>query len=296
MDTADVDLRLNWVIAGNHAPFFLAAENGYWQDCGLNVNITGGQGSSDTATLVANGDQEFGLSDAVSVAAGRSRGLEIKSLGVLYQSNPGAFVSNKESGITSLEDLSGKTFGTVPGASPYLLATALIEEHGIENVKEVSIPSPGIAQLKTGQVDFITFFANEVANVDPDPEQNLNVMPFSDYGQDIYGLTLVSSDDYIEEHPAQVDCFVGGVRKGFEEAEAQPDGALDALAQAAPETGAAPDVHEQLLEGALEYAGDDLFAQTEDKWQSTVEVLRQAGIVKSNVEPSALFTAAGSPS
>ena len=62
--TEKVDFRLNWVIAGNHAPFYLAKEKGYWSDCGLDVNMEAGKGSGDTAQLVATGSQEFGLTDA----------------------------------------------------------------------------------------------------------------------------------------------------------------------------------------------------------------------------------------
>jgi NitT/TauT family transport system substrate-binding protein len=288
-----VTFRLNWVIAGNHAPFYLAQKKGYWKQCGLNVSMAAGKGSSDTAQLVANGSQDFGLTDAVSVIAGRARGLPIKSLGVVYQTNPSSLVSRKSEGITSLDDVKDKTFGAVPGASPYLLLKGLFKENGVEPGKEVSVPAPGIAQLKTGQVDFITFFGNEVANIDPDPEKNLNVVSFKDAGQDIYGLTLATSDKYASSHPDQVKCFREGVTKGFEEAKANPDEALDALKEAVPATASNPDVQKQLLEGAFEYAGDDLLAQSADRWQQTEKVLLDSGIAKKQVPPSELFESGG---
>ena len=74
VEMTSVDFRLNWVIAGNHAPFFLAKQEGFWEDCGLDVSMAAGQGSGDTAQLVANGSQQFGLTDAVSIIAGKTRG------------------------------------------------------------------------------------------------------------------------------------------------------------------------------------------------------------------------------
>jgi NitT/TauT family transport system substrate-binding protein len=290
--TTKVALRLNWVIAGNHAPLFLAQQKGYWKDCGLDVSMTPGKGSSDTATLVANGSQEFGISDAVSVVAGRAHGLKIKSIGVLYQTNPSAIVSKKSAGLSTLKDVEGKTWGAVPGASPYLLLKALFHENGISDVKEASVPAPGIAQLKTGQVDFITFFGNEAANVDPDPDQNLTVLPFKDYGQDIYGLTLISKDDYISKYPDRVSCMKEGAIKGFEEAKADPDAALDALAKAAPETARNREVHRELLDGAFEYAGSDLLTQSAAKWEASQKVLVEAKLVKSTSDPTTFFTQA----
>jgi NitT/TauT family transport system substrate-binding protein len=288
--TTKVSLRLNWVIAGNHAPFYLAQQKGYWKSCGLDVTMTAGKGSSDTATLVASGTQDFGISDAVSVISGRSRGLPIKSIGVLYQTNPSAIVSKKSAGITTLDDVKGKTWGAVPGGSPYLLLKALFQENNVTGVKEASVPAPGIAQLKTGQADFITFFANEAANVDPDPEKNLNVLPFKDFGQDIYGLTLITQEDKISKSPDQVDCLKEGVSKGFQEAQANPKAALDALQKASPETASNRKVQQKLLDGAFEYAGSNLLAQDAAKWDATQKVLVQAKLVKSTSDPKTFFT------
>ncbi len=292
VEMTSVDFRLNWVIAGNHAPFFLAKQEGFWEECGLDVSMGAGKGSGDTAQQVANGSQEFGLTDAVSIVASRSHGLNITALGVVYQSNPSAIVSKKATGITQLSDVEGKTFGAVPGGSPYLLLQALFQQNNIDtgSVHEVSVPAPGIAQLLADQVDFITFFGNEAANIDPDPAANLNVVPFKDYGQDIYGLALASSPDYISAHPDQVSCFVDGVRRGFEAAKADPQAALDALEAANPETAERRAVHAALLDGAFEYAGDDLLAQTADKWSKTQQTLSDAGIIETTVDPSELFT------
>jgi NitT/TauT family transport system substrate-binding protein len=291
-DLTKVSLRLNWVIAGNHAPLYLAKERGYWEECGLDVSMAAGNGSSETAKLVANGSQDFGVTDAVSIIAGRGQGLKIKSIGVIYQSNPSALVSKKDADITELQDVEGKTWGAVPGGSPYLLLKALFKENGIEDVKEVSVAPPGIAQLKTGQVDFITFFGNEAANVDPDPDANLNVLYFKDAGQDIYGLALATSDEYAQQHPDQVKCMQDGVRKGFEAAKKDPDAALDALVDAVPETEASKEtIQRKLLEGAFEYAGDDLLAQDEAKWDATQKVLVDADIAKKTLPAGDFFVA-----
>ena len=284
-----VSFRLNWVVAGNHAPFYLAQAKGFWTRCGLDVSLTPGTGSGATAQLVANGSQEFGLTDAVSITAARAHGLPVKSIGALYQSNPSSIVSKKSAGITKLQDVAGKTWGAVPSGSPYLLLKALFKKYNITTVKESDVPSPGIAQLKTGQVDFITFFGNEAANVDADADKNLNVVWFKDYGQDIYGLALATSDDYLQSHPRQVACFRQGVIDGFREAKANPNEALQALYEQAPLTKNAPNVQTALLHGALEFTGTDLLAQTAAKWDATQRVLFDAGITPKKVEAGALF-------
>jgi NitT/TauT family transport system substrate-binding protein len=292
VETSSVAFRLNWVIAGNHAPYFLALQEGFWSDCGLDVSMAAGQGSGDTAQQVANRSQEFGLTDAVSIVAGRVQGLPITALGVVYQTNPSSIVSKRDSGIETLQDVEGRMWGAVPGGSPYLLLRALFDENDIavDTIREVTVPAPGIAQLLADQVDFITFFGNEAANIDPDPEENLNVIPFVDYGQDIYGLAIAAHPDYLAENPDHARCFVDGVRRGFEAARDDPEAAIDALEAANPETAERRNVHERLLEGAFDYAGDDLLAQSRDKWEETQRVLADAGIIESTLDPDEFFT------
>lgn len=290
VEVVDVRLRLNWVLAGNHAPYFLAQSEGYWEACGLNVTMNPGQGSGDTAQLVGTGAEEFGLTDGVSITAGRSQGLPIQSIGVVYEDNPSSLVSYTETGITDLAGVEGKTFGAVPGGSPYLLLQALFEQNDIDvsSINEVSVSPPGIAELKTGAVDFITFFGNEAANID-DPA-TLNVLYFRDFGLESYGLALAASEDTIAEHPEWVQCMVDGVRRGFEEAEADPAKALAALYAAAPETEANAAVHEQLLQGAFEFAGEEFLSQNLDKWTATQDFLVNSGVIENPVEPETLFT------
>jgi NitT/TauT family transport system substrate-binding protein len=291
-DLEAVNLRLNWVIAGNHAPFFLAKEEGYWEECGLDVSLAAGQGSGDTAQLVANRTQQFGLTDAVSITAGRVRGLPVTGLGVVYQTNPTSIVSKKATGITEPADLEGKTFGAVPGGSAYLLGKALMAQNDVDvsTIREVTVPAPGIAQLLSDQVDFITFFGNEVANIDPNPEENLNVMWAKDYGQDIYGLTLATHPDYITENPDAVRCFLQGVRRGFAEAGNDREAALNALEAANPETAERREVHRLMLDGVFEFTGEDFLAQTLEKWTQTQQVLLDSGVIESTGDVQTFFT------
>jgi NitT/TauT family transport system substrate-binding protein len=292
-DLDEVTLRLNWVVAGNHAPLFLAQSEGYWAECGLDVDIRAGSGSGDTAQQAGTGANEFGLTDAVSVAAGRVDGLPIRSFGVLYQENPSSVVTKADSGIEDLDDLEGRTFGAVPGGSPYLLLQWIFDQHDIDvdSIEEVSVPAPGIAQLQTDQVDFITFFGSEVVNVDENPEENLNWLWFSDLGVDTYGLAFAAADDYIDEHPDQVACFLEGAERGLVTAREDPNLALEALYEAEPETAEAPEVQEQMLEAMWELVDEnDPFAQDQAIWERTQEILFEAEVIDEPVDASELFT------
>ena len=84
-------------------------------------------------------------------------------------------------------------------------------------------------------------------------------------------------------------CFVDGVRQGFEAAQADPEAALQALYEAAPETEQAPEVHEAMLQGAFDFIGDEMLSQNLDKWTATHDFLFEAGVISEAVDPAELF-------
>ena len=55
-----VTVQLDWVVRGNHAPFFVARDKGYFAEQGIDAGtIRKGTGSTDALRLVANGNADF---------------------------------------------------------------------------------------------------------------------------------------------------------------------------------------------------------------------------------------------
>ena len=60
-DQDAVTVQLDWVVRGNHAPFFVARDKGYFAEQGIDAGtIRKGTGSTDALRLVANGNADFG--------------------------------------------------------------------------------------------------------------------------------------------------------------------------------------------------------------------------------------------
>src|SRR5699024_2664372 len=62
-----VTLSLEWLISGRHVGFYVALENGYYEDQGLDVTIKRGYGSGDTVKRVATGRAVFGIADTATL-------------------------------------------------------------------------------------------------------------------------------------------------------------------------------------------------------------------------------------
>jgi len=74
--------RLNWTLYGEHAPFFVARDKGFYKDEGLEVEILEGSGSTTVAQLVANATNPVAYVDAATMMRGIGAGMPIKAVGV----------------------------------------------------------------------------------------------------------------------------------------------------------------------------------------------------------------------
>ena len=63
-----VTFQLNWTAGGANAGFAAAVGEGYYKALGLDVTLVQGNGSGNTAQLVANGRAQLAYADAVAVS------------------------------------------------------------------------------------------------------------------------------------------------------------------------------------------------------------------------------------
>jgi NitT/TauT family transport system substrate-binding protein len=81
-----ITFQLNWVAGGANAGFAAAVAEGFYKDAGLDVTLVQGNGSGNTAQLVANGRSEIAYADAVAVSQLIAKGAPMKVLSTVYQS------------------------------------------------------------------------------------------------------------------------------------------------------------------------------------------------------------------
>ena len=73
-----VTFQLNWMAGGPNAGFAAAVAEGYYKDAGLDVTLVQGNGSGNTAQLVANGRAQLAYADAVAVSQLIAKGAPMK--------------------------------------------------------------------------------------------------------------------------------------------------------------------------------------------------------------------------
>ena len=88
----DVKVVLDWTPNTNHTGLYVAKDQGFFEQEGLNVQIIApGEGGADT--MIASGAAEFGVSYQESITQGRIQGVPLVSIAAIIQHNTSGFAS-----------------------------------------------------------------------------------------------------------------------------------------------------------------------------------------------------------
>lgn len=223
-DFGDVTLQLSWIKNAEFAGEFFADAEGHYADAGFG-DVTMNPGPGAIETLVASGEAEFGLSNAIATAQlVAEEDAPIKIVGTKFQKNPFTILSMADGGnIATPQDLVGKRIGVQAGGNETLF-DALLEVNGIDpdDVTKVPVeydPSP----LVDGEVDgFLAYLTNESITVQFDGHEVTN-LPFADNGLPFVGESLIAHERTIEEQPEMVKAFLEAEIRGWQDALADPE-------------------------------------------------------------------------
>src|SRR4051794_16535783 len=153
-----VTFQLNWAAGGPNAGFAAAVAEGFYKAAGLDVTIVQGNGSGNTAQLVASGRAQLAYADAVAVSQLVAKGAPMKIVSTIYQSNPNEVSALKKTGIKSIADLKGKKVGVPSGSSQTTMLPLFLKANHLteSDVNLINMPMTSmVPSLLQGQVDAI---------------------------------------------------------------------------------------------------------------------------------------------
>ena len=137
--------RLNWTLYGEHAPFFVARDKGFYTEEGLEVEIQEGSGSTTVAQLVANATSPVAYVDAATMMRGVGAGMPIKAVGVTLQQSPMAFIYRADAARpTKIAEIKGSRIAITAGDASLAIFTAFMGKLGmkLEDVQMITVANP----------------------------------------------------------------------------------------------------------------------------------------------------------
>src|SRR4051812_26207795 len=137
--------RLNWTLYGEHAPFFVALDKGFYKEEGLDVEILEGSGSTTVAQLVSNMTNPVAYVDAATMMRGVGAGMPIKAVGVTLQQSPMSFIYRADAPRpTKISEIKGSRIAITAGDASLAIFTAFMGKLGmkVEDVQMITVANP----------------------------------------------------------------------------------------------------------------------------------------------------------
>lgn len=289
-----VTVMLDWVPNTNHTGLYVALEQGWYKEQGLDVEIIQ-PAEGGTAQLVATNKADFGVSYQEEVTMARANDVPIVSIAAVIQHNTSGFASKKEANITSPKDFEGKRYGGWGSPTEEAVIKALMENYQGDFSK--------VEMINVGQMDFFTVIERDADftwiyygwdGVEAERRNfPLNVMMLKDLepALDYYTPVLIASESTIANDPETVRKFLAATAKGYQYCIDHPEQAAEILLKHAPELDRDLVVASQKwLSSKYQDDAPRWGEQKQSVWKNYAQWLHRQGLLPQTIDETKAFT------
>jgi len=227
-----LDLVLNFVASGDHAPYYYARKMGWYRQAGIDLGIEVGQGSGLAVQKVGFGKNPAGIADFGSALVGRGKGADVVAVMSTYANSPYGMYWLKSSGIKGPKDFVGRKYGVPPGDAGNVMWPAFARAVGIDpgSVTIVNVsPLAKIQALKSGSIDFTQSFYSGHAIFSAGLGPDMLHLRWKDVGINPYSNALIINGGFLRARPAVAKALVQTTQRAFAACAANPEPCLQAV-------------------------------------------------------------------
>lgn len=289
----EVTLNLTYIPNIQFAPFYVAIDKGYFAERGLKVTLNYGN-EADFVALVGSNNQQFMIASGEQVLLSRAQGLPVVDVLNWYKDYPVGVATLKESGITTMAALKGKTIG-LPGlyGANYIGFEAMARQAGLKE-SDYSLNSIGFTQVEAlvnKQVDAVVIYlANEPVQLQA-RGYDIAVLRTTD-AIELVGNGLVSNEKTIAEDPKLVQAVVDALYAGIVETARDPEAAFEICKKYIENLDSA-DSNIQLTvltESIKLWQVDKNTTGLDQRWENMQAVLLEIGLLKQPIDITKAWT------
>jgi len=282
----------DWLAQAEHGGFYQALAEGTYRKHGLDVTIRMGGPQVNGLQLLAAGQRDVVMGDALQVASAIEQKVPVTAIAATFQKNPTAIISHP--GVAKLEDLMGKPIA-IGAASNITFWPWLKQKYGFADDQKrpygFSV-QPFLADKNLSQQGFATSepFSIEKGGVKP------VVFLLADLGYPPYSEVLVVTRATLAERADALTRFVRASAEGWKSYLANPAPGNALIKRDNPEM--SDDLlaygHRKMKEYAIVAGGDagtaGLLTMTDARWARTIDFLRAANLTKSGIDYQDAYT------
>jgi NitT/TauT family transport system substrate-binding protein len=234
-----VTLQLQWLPQGQFAGYFAAAEQGYFEEAGLDVEIIPSGGDIVPQDALANGDVDYAIAWVPKVLGSIEAGANVTNVAQIFQKSGTLQVAWADSDIESVADFEGKKIGSWGFGNEWEIFAAMAEEGLDSSTVEIITQDFNMNAFLSGDIDAaqaMTYneYAQLLESIDPETgelytEDDFTVISY----EDTVGAMLqdaiwadterLESDEEYQETTVE---FLKAVIKGWVYAAREPRGSV----------------------------------------------------------------------
>ncbi|WP_207103147.1 ABC transporter substrate-binding protein [Paracoccus shandongensis] len=233
---APVGLQLSWLHSVQFAGSYLALQNGWWRDAGLEVSLMQGGPNAPVEPPVVAGTALVGISAADYTAAAVAQGAPFRIIGVAMQKNPFVIASLPGNPIATPADLPGKRIGMAVANTPVLQALCRLNDVDFNAIQIV--PTQYSAQpLVAGEVDGLLCWETDLPVAMAVQGIAAQTMLMADHGYALQSQTYIATTDSLANRRKDLVALMAGEVRGWNAYRADTDAAADLTVAMFPDAG-----------------------------------------------------------
>ena len=204
-----------------YAPQYVAIANGYFEEEGLELEITTGQGADKVMTAILASQSDIGLCGPEAAIYVYNEGKEdyAQVFAQLTQKDGSLLVSKEPIENFKWEDVKGKT--VIPGRKggvPYMTFEYVLKQNGINPETDVNLDDSIKFDLMAGaftggEAEFVTLF-EPTASMTEDAGKGYVVASVGEAAGEVPYTAYCAKKSYIEENSEIIEGFTRAIYKG----------------------------------------------------------------------------------
>jgi len=293
-----IGVRLKWLHQTQFAGMYVADKKGFYEKKGIDIKLKPFDEEHIPIDEVLLGESTFGVAGADEILIARAEGKNVVALAAIYQDSPAVAYAKKTSGIKEPKDFIGKKVGIEPSINVELGVRAMLTAEGLDyenDIQKVEIGYDAEALIED-EVDVASgYITNEPLQAE-EAGHPVNIISPKEYGVDLYGDVLFTTEETIRENPDLVKRFVDATLEGWNYALKNQEEAVryTLLYKDSNNEASNYDHQKLLLDRSYKYIkpnlGTPVGQMNHARWKEMHDTLRIYGILTKDVNISEAYT------
>ena len=215
-DLTKVTIQLSWFDQFQFAGYYMAKEQGFYKDAGLDVQILPFSLGMNIPKMVNDGDVDFAIGRE-NLILEKAKYPKIIALAAIFQATPLVLLTTKDSGIDSFNKFENKKLMRTKddGSEVSIKAMLSASKIDLKSITQVE-DSHNIYDLIDKKVDIISAYTSKAPYILQKEQIKYNIFYPKDYGFDMYSDFLITNIDKYNNDYNIVEKFKKASLKGWE--------------------------------------------------------------------------------